>query len=98
MLYILAVAELLNRDLGKVSKWCDLWGIKLNASQTKTVKSVVVYRPFTMHPLSPTLTRGGTMLKESDDLDILRKTFDYMMTFEKHLRSVPEQPFKCLVS
>ena len=28
------------------------------------------------------------MLKESDDLDILRLTFDSKMTFEKHLRSV----------
>ena len=27
-----AVAESLIRDLGRVSEWCDLWGIKLNAS------------------------------------------------------------------
>ena len=25
----------LNRDLGKVSEWCDIWGIKLNANETK---------------------------------------------------------------
>ena len=30
-----AVAESLIRDLGRVSEWCDLWGIKLNASKTK---------------------------------------------------------------
>ena len=30
------VAESLIRDLGKISKWCDLWGMKLNASRTKT--------------------------------------------------------------
>ena len=31
------VAETLNRDLGKVSEWSDLWGLKLNVSKTKTM-------------------------------------------------------------
>ena len=31
------VAESLNRDLVKVREWCDLWGIKLNASKTTTM-------------------------------------------------------------
>ena len=33
----ITVAEFLNRDLGKVSEWCDLWGMKLNESKTKTM-------------------------------------------------------------
>ena len=41
-----------------------------------------------MHPLSPPLTIGRTVLKESDDLDVLRVTVDSKMTFEKYLRSV----------
>ena len=41
-----------------------------------------------MHPQSPPLTIGGTVLKESDDLVILGVTFDSKMTFEKHLRLV----------
>ena len=41
-----------------------------------------------MHPQSPALTIGGTVLKESDDLVILGMTFESKMTFEKHLRSV----------
>ena len=41
-----------------------------------------------MHPQSPPLTIDGTVLKESDGLDILGVTFDYKITFEKHLRSV----------
>ena len=41
-----------------------------------------------MHPQSPPLTIDGTVLKESDDLDILGVTFDSKLTFEKHLRSV----------
>ena len=72
-------------DLGMVSEWCDLWGMKLNASKTKTM---IVSRSRTMHPQSPPLTIGRTVLKESDDLVILGVTFDSKMTFEKHLCSV----------
>ena len=32
-----SVAEFLIRDLCRVSEWCDLWGIKFNASKTKTM-------------------------------------------------------------
>ena len=45
-----AVAESLSRDLVKVSEWCDLWGMKFNASKTKTM---VVSKSRTMHPQSP---------------------------------------------
>ena len=62
-----AVAESLIRDLHRVSEWCDLWGMKLDASKTKTT---IVSRSRTMHPQSPPLTIGGTVLKESDDLVI----------------------------
>ena len=31
------VAESLIGDLGRVSEWCDLWGMKLNASKTKAM-------------------------------------------------------------
>ena len=79
------VAESLIRDLGRVSEWCDLWGIKLNASKTKTM---IVSRSRTMHPQSPPLTFGRTVLKESDDLVILWVTFDSKITFEKHISSV----------
>ena len=41
-----------------------------------------------MHPQSPALTIGGTVLKQSDDIVILVVTFYCKMTFEKHLRSV----------
>ena len=80
-----AVVESLSGDLMKVSEWCDLWGIKLNASKTKTM---IVPRSCTMHPQSPALTICRTVLKESVDLVILGVTFDSKMTFEKHLHSV----------
>ena len=79
------VAESLIRDLGRVSEWCDFWGMKLNASKTKTT---TVSTSRTLHPQSLPLMIGGTVLKESDDLDILGVTFNSQMTFEKHLRSV----------
>ena len=80
-----SVAESLIRDFGRVSEWCDLWGMKLNASRTKTM---IVSRSRTMRPQSPPLTIGGTVLDESDDLVIFGVTFDSKMTFETHLHSV----------
>ena len=80
-----AVAESLISNLGRVSEWCDLWGMKLNATKTKTM---IVSRPLTVHPRSPSLTIGRTVLKESDEFVILGVTFNSKMTFEKHLRSV----------
>ena len=62
-----AVADSLIRDLSRVSEWCDLWGMKLNASKTKTM---IVSRSRTMHSQSPPLTIGRTVLKESGDLVI----------------------------
>ena len=62
--------------------------MKLNACKTKTM---IVFMSRTMYPQSPPLTIGGAVLKKSDNLDILEVTFDSKMTFEKHLRSVPEQ-------
>ena len=59
--------------------------MKLNASKTKML---IVYRSYTMHPLSFPLPIGRTVLKESDDFDILGVTFDSNMTFEKHLHLV----------
>ena len=45
-----AVAESLICDLGRVNEWCDLCGMKLNASKTKTM---IVSRSRTMHPSHP---------------------------------------------
>ena len=57
-----AVAESLIRDLGRVSEWCDLLGMKLNASRTKTM---IVSRSRTMHHQSqwwsPRLGHGAVL-------------------------------------
>ena len=70
--------------------------MKLNASKTKTM---IVSRSRTMNkPYSPPLTIDGTVLKDSDNLDILEVTFDSKLTVEKHLARSPEQLLKDLVS
>ena len=89
-----AEAESLIRNLGRISEWCDLWGMKLDASKTKTM---IVSRSLTIYPQSPPLTIGGTVLKESDDLVILGVIFDSKMTFEKDLRSVSRAASQKLV-
>ena len=80
-----AVSESMNRDLNRVSVWCDLWGMKMNASKTKTM---IVSRSRTVYPQLTPLTLDGNVLKESADLVIMGVTFDAKMTFEKHLRPV----------
>ena len=50
---------------------------------------MIVSMSRTMHPQSPALTIGGTVLKESNDLVILGVILDSKMTFVKHFRSVP---------
>ena len=59
---------------------------------------MIVYRSRIMHPKSPPLTIGGTVLKESDDLDILGVIFDSEMTLRRILSRFPEQILKYLVS
>ena len=44
------VAESPISDLGRVSEWSDLYEMKLNASQTKTM---IVSRSRAMHPVTP---------------------------------------------
>ena len=63
-----AVSESVTRDLNRVSAWCNLWGMKLNASKTKTM---IVSRSRTVPPLLTPLTLDGTVLKESADLVIM---------------------------
>ena len=80
------VAESLNRDLVRVNSWCDLLGMKLNASKTKTM---IVSRSCTIHPQSPPLTIDGTVLKEYDNLDILGVTLLAWLTGAGQARPLP---------
>ena len=87
------VTESLSCDVMKVSEWYVLWEMKLSASKTK---SMIISKSHTMHPQSPTLTIGGTVLMESDDIVILEVTIEFKMTFEKHPCSVSRAAFQWL--
>ena len=91
----ITVAESLSQDLVNVSEWCDLWGMKLNASMTK---SKIVSRSCTMHSQLPALTIARTVLKESDDLVILEVTFNSKMYLRSIFARFPEQLLKGFVS
>ena len=82
------VAESLNRDLCKVSQWCDISEMKLNASKTKTM---IVSRSRRMHPhspVSPPITILGTVVKEADHLHKLGVT--YLIVFVgRHILEIP---------
>ena len=70
--------------VAEFSEWCEVSRINLNVSKTKTM---IVSRSCTMNRQSPSAMIDGTVLKESDDINILGVTFDSKMTIEKHLRS-----------
>ena len=48
----ITIAESRIRDLGKVGEWCVLWGMKLNASKTKTM-IVSMSRTMIALPVTP---------------------------------------------
>ena len=80
-----AVTDSMNRDPNRFCVWCDLWGMKLNASKTKTIRAS---RSHTVHPQSTPLTLDGAVLEESSDIVIFGVTFHKEITFEKYLCSV----------
>ena len=82
-----AVSESMNCDMNRVRMWCDLCGMNWNASKTRTV---MVSRSCTMHSQSTPLAVDGTVFRESADHCNIVVMLDAKMTFEKHLRSIPE--------
>ena len=63
-----AVSESMNRNLNRASVWCNLWGMKLNASKTKTI---IVSRSRTVYPQ----LRGSSENKYKFLLYILEKNY-----------------------
>ena len=78
------VAESLDRDLSKISTWCNLWSMRLNPNKTQ---SMIVSRSRTVFP-HPDLLIGSTFLNSCDSFKILGVMFDSKFTFERHIRSI----------
>ena len=57
------ITESFNRDLSKISTWCNLWGMRLNPNKTQ---STIVSRSRTVFPPHPDLLVGTTSLNSCD--------------------------------
>ena len=80
-----SLSESINRDLNRVSVWCNRWGMKVNMRKTKTM---IVSRSHTVYPQLTKFTLDETVRKVSADLVIFGVTFDAKMTLEKNLHSL----------
>ena len=62
------ITESLNRDLGKISTWCNLWSMRLNPNKTQ---SMIVSRSRTVFPPHPDLLVGSTSINSVNFLRFL---------------------------
>ena len=88
------VTESLNRDLSKISTWCNLWGIRLKPNKTQ---SMIVSRSRTVFPPHPDLLVGSTSPNSCEFFKILGVMFDGKFTFERHIRSISSSVAQRLV-
>ncbi|KAK3894304.1 hypothetical protein Pcinc_001927 [Petrolisthes cinctipes] len=79
------VAASLSRDLAKITSWCELWGMKLNAKKTH---SMIISRSRTLVPPHPCLHISGEQIEDVTGLHLLGVTLDPKLTFERHIRSL----------
>ena len=79
------VTESLNRDLSKISTWCNLWSKRLNPNKTQ---SMIVSRSRIVFPSHPDLLVGSTSLNSCDFFKVLGVMFDSKFTSERHIRSI----------
>ena len=68
--------------VGKISTWCNLWGMRLNPNKTQ---SIIVSRSRTVFPPHPDLFEGSTSLSSCEFFIFLGVTFDSKFTFERHI-------------
>ena len=79
------VTESLNRDLSKISTWCNLWSMRLNPNK---IQSVIVSRSRTAYPPHSDLLVGSTSLNSYEFFKILGVMLDSKFTFERHIHSI----------
>ena len=77
--------ESLNRDLNKISTWCNLWGMRLNPNKAQ---SMIVSRSRTVFPPHPDRLVGCTSLNSCDFFKVLGVMFNSKFTLERHILSI----------
>ena len=78
-------AQLLQKDLRKLAKWCAKWSIKLNPEKTKVI---IFSRSYLTGKPEPTLKLYGERLKIYPQVKFLGITFHSKFTFKKHFEDI----------
>ena len=81
-------AECLQRDLGKLARWCAKWRIKLNPEKTKVI---IFSKSQTAIRAEPALSLYGDLLSCYPQIKFQGITFDNRMTFTKHYEEILER-------
>lgn len=79
------IAASLNRDLARITSWCEQWGMKLNPKKTQ---SLLISRSRTILPPHPSIQLSGESVEDVLNLRLLGVSFDKKLTFEHHIRSL----------
>ena len=70
------------KHLNKMTKWCNIWRIKLNPLKTK-----VLHFSKTKHPLLDcNIKMDNVKLKAQKAVKFLRAIFDNKLTFKEHIK------------
>ena len=85
-------AELLNRDLEKISNWATEWLVKFSPSKTKTM---VLTRKKT-HGQLPPLKMSGASLQEVHSHTHLGVTIAKNLSWDEHIESLAVKAGQCL--
>ena len=80
--------EYLQRDLGKLARWCAKWRIKLNPEK---IKVITLSKSQTAIRAEPALSFYGDLLSYYPQIKFLGITFDNRMTFTKHSEEILER-------
>ena len=81
-------AEYLQRDLGKLARWCAKCRIKLNPEKTKVI---IFSKSRSAIRAEPALSLYGDLLSYYPHIKFLGITFDNRMTFTKHFEEILER-------
>jgi hypothetical protein len=80
-----SACDSLNRDLSRISEWCESWGMKINPEKSK---SLLISRSRTALPVYGDLFLQGNIVSDCNVLEVLGVKLDKSLSFEPHIRSL----------